>query len=147
MPAIRTYSTPQIPETINSSPIPYAAPAVGIGITPNAEIVSVTTNYGSYTYNNAPIMYYHDAGQPLTFTGTLTAYTPFNIVEWYWDFGDGTNGTGNPTSHTYAFGGEDLIVHVRVTDDQGRVAWGSINPMLRRTGDAFRVGDKVIYVS
>lgn len=146
MATIRTYSTPQVPETINSVPVPPTLPSVTIGITPNAEIVSVTTNYGSYTYDNVPIMYYHDAGQPLTFTATLTQYSPFTAIEYLWDFGDGITAVGNPTSHTYAFGGEDIIVHLRVTDTLGRVAWGSINPMLRRTGDAFRVGDKVLYV-
>lgn len=146
MATIRTYSTVQVPETINSDPIPYAAPSVNIAIVPNAEIVSVTTNYGSYTYNNEPVMYYHDAGEPLTFTGSIIAYTTFNVVEWYWDFGDGTNGAGNPIVHTYAFGGEDVIVHLRVSDDQGRQAWGSINPMLRATGDGFVVAGGVIYV-
>lgn len=146
MATVRTYITPQVPETINSTPLTYPTPSVNISLSPNAEIVSITNNYGTYTYNNAPIMYYHDTGVPLTFTASLTTFAPFTPIEYFWDFGDGTNGTGNPIDHTYQFDGQDVIAHVRVTDNQGRVAWGSLNPMLRRGGDAFRVGDKVIYV-
>lgn len=146
MPTIRQYQNPQPVETINSLPIEFPLPAVFIAIAPNAEVVSTSTMYGSYTYSAAPAMYYHDAQQPLVFTGSIQAYSPFNVIEWFWDFGDGTNDVGNPVSHTYAYGNADTIIHLRVTDDTGRQAWGSLNPMLRPTGDAFVVGDGVIYV-
>jgi len=146
VPPIRKYTTSEAVESINSIPLKYLLPSVNIVISPNAEVVSVSTNYGSYTYDNAPTMYYHDAGQPLVMTGSLTVYDPFTPVEWLWDFGDGSQGVGNPVNYTYTYGGQDIIVHLRVTDDQGRVAWGSLNPMLRSTGDSFRVGEGLIWV-
>jgi hypothetical protein len=41
-----------------------------------------------------------------------------NIVSFYWDFGDGENGSGIAPSHVYVFPG-DYIVTLIVTDDNG----------------------------
>jgi parallel beta-helix repeat protein len=50
-----------------------------------------------------------------TFTGTACCGGPVNFS---WDFGDGTTGTGNPISHTYDIAG-NYTVACTVSDDDG----------------------------
>jgi PKD repeat protein len=44
-----------------------------------------------------------------------------SITDYAWSFGDGTTGSGEFVSHTYADGG-DLSIELRVTDTRGRAA-------------------------
>ena len=58
-------------------------------------------------------------GEEITFDGSLS-YDPDggDITSWYWDFGDGTNGTGETTTHYYSNPGAYNIT-LTVKDDQG----------------------------
>lgn len=142
---VNKYNQVQASETVNSIPQTDILPAAHIAISPNAEIVSTTTQYGTYTFDNPPL-YYHDAGQDLNFAGTLAAYTAFTPTEWYWDFGDGSSTVGQNVTHNYTYPNPDTTVHLRVTDDRGRQVWASINPMLRDAREQFRVGGGIILV-
>jgi len=146
MAIIRKYANPQDVETINSRPQTAPLPGVHIAITPNAEVVSTTTQYETYTWSDPPALYYHDTGQELTFTGSITQYVPFTVVEWFWDFGDGKTATGNPVTHTYLAAVPDLVCHLRVRNSLGVTAWASKNPMLRPTGEPLIVGAGVLFV-
>jgi uncharacterized delta-60 repeat protein len=60
---------------------------------------------------------------PLTvnFDGTAsTANNGATIVDWFWDFGDGTTGSGATVNHTYRTGG-DFYANLTVTDSNGQV--------------------------
>lgn len=70
------------------------------------------------------------AGQPITTAHEIQVFDASSdedgeIVEWKWDFGDGTASTEqNPPSHSYGKGGEYKIRLV-VTDDQGETGFHS----------------------
>ena len=58
------------------------------------------------------------AGYPITLNVTSTGGTaPYTFA---WTFGDGTNGTGNPASHTFASGGS-YNVTVAIRDSTGAI--------------------------
>lgn len=57
-------------------------------------------------------------GMPVTFTSTSTDPDGGWIVNWYWEFGDGTNATGEVVDHTYAVDGV-YTVTLNVTDNDG----------------------------
>lgn len=61
-------------------------------------------------------------GAPLTvaFDGSASTAVGGTIVDWAWDFGDGTTGSGAIVNHTYAAPGE-YYASVTVTDGSGRV--------------------------
>src|SRR6184192_4950302 len=58
------------------------------------------------------------AGYPVTLNATSSGGTaPYTFA---WTFGDGTNGTGNPASHTFASGGS-YNVTVAIRDSTGAI--------------------------
>ena len=57
-------------------------------------------------------------GRPVRFDGSASADPDGELVSWAWDYGDGTSGTGQVSSHTYAQGGVFTVTLV-VTDDDG----------------------------
>lgn len=61
-------------------------------------------------------------GAPLTvaFDGSASTAVGGTIVDWAWDFGDGTSGSGATVNHTYATPGE-YYASLTVTDSAGRV--------------------------
>jgi hypothetical protein len=60
-------------------------------------------------------------GLTVNFDGTTsTAITNATIVDWFWDFGDGTTGSGATVSHTFRIGG-DFYASLTVTDSNGQV--------------------------
>lgn len=68
---------------------------------------------------------------PLTvnFDGTAsTAIQGAAVVDWFWEFGDGTTGSGIKVHHTYRIGG-DFFAKLTVTDGSGRV---NLVPLLHR---------------
>ncbi len=73
------------------------------------------------------------SGGTCTFNaGSSTDNTALPSNGYWWDFGDGTTGTGVSTSHFYQTAGS-YRVHLVVTDGNGTtgqtdVAWGSVNP-------------------
>lgn len=73
------------------------------------------------------------------FTGTLNfsanASGP-DIESYEWDFGDGANGTGVETNHTYTSAG-NFTVFLNVTDSEGRTAQANATLQLQnKTGGA-----------
>jgi len=114
-------------ETINAyKPLPLP-PVATIDVTPHGAAVSVTTPLGTYTW---PDVFNHATSTTLTFTGTVSSMLPVTVAEWYWDFGDGTTGVGNGITHAYLYPDPSLIVNLRVTTDQGVVAYSSLPLML-----------------
>lgn len=57
-------------------------------------------------------------GTELTFDGSLSNDPDGQIVDWQWDFGDGTTGAGQLVKHTYNQPG-DFTVSLQVKDNQG----------------------------
>lgn len=62
--------------------------------------------------------YNGQVGIPVAFDGSLSTDTDGTIVAYEWDFGDGSLGTGDQPSHTYAAAGL-FTVALTVTDDGG----------------------------
>ncbi len=58
------------------------------------------------------------AGEPVQFDGSGSSDSDGTIVQYDWDFGDGTTGTGVSPSHVYA-AGDVYDVTLTVTDDAG----------------------------
>jgi hypothetical protein len=56
---------------------------------------------------------------PITFLATVKFPPEVYAVEYYWDFGDGTEGWGNPVRHEFKYESERLRVTLRVTDNTG----------------------------
>jgi len=56
-------------------------------------------------------------GRPVTFDGSASADPDGELVSWAWDYGDGTSGTGQVSSHTYEQGGVFTVTLV-VTDEE-----------------------------
>lgn len=77
-----------------------------------------------YTYfgqiNNPPVAAFTVSSTLLTasFDASASADDDGSVTGWVWDFGDGTTGSGQTTSHTYAISGS-YTVTLTVTDDGG----------------------------
>lgn len=59
----------------------------------------------------------------LTFTATVGIFDPtglLSIVEYRWDFGDGTQAFGQSIGHTYVVANFDAFTVLRVRDNLGR---------------------------
>jgi len=56
--------------------------------------------------------------EEITFNGSSSYDPDGEIVEWFWDFGDGTNVTGEIITHSYSNAGI-YLVGLLVTDDDG----------------------------
>lgn len=61
------------------------------------------------------------SGDSLTFLDESSVFPKGELTMWQWDFGDGTTGTGQTASHTYASGGRYIVTH-KVKDIQGETA-------------------------
>ncbi len=57
----------------------------------------------------------------VTFDGSVSSDPDGSVEAWAWEFGDGSTGTGEQASHTYATAGI-YTVGLTVTDDQGATA-------------------------
>lgn len=108
---------------------------------PNETLVSFEDLYGgAFNYNdlsfsftntdtcalvcNAGGPYLGHAGSPIQFDASQSYFFPAGcgtIVDYAWDFGDGSTGTGVNPMHTYALDG-DYQVTLCVTDDRGNVS-------------------------
>jgi len=86
-----------------------------VGI-PDTVTITITVEYAppvaSFTYS--PLTPY--TGETVTFNASESYDPDGNIVSYAWDFGDGTNGTGQITTHTYANDGT-YTVTLNVTDN------------------------------
>ncbi len=81
-------------------------------------------DYDSESFDWAPIanaggLYFGDIGEQITFDASNSFDPEENIVSYNWDFGDGTNGTGVTTTHTYSQQGI-YPVSLIVTDSEGK---------------------------
>lgn len=65
--------------------------------------------------------YSGDAGVPITFDGSGSYANGGEIVEYFWDFGDGGVGSGMVITHTYSADGNYLVI-LCVSDDQGQTS-------------------------
>jgi len=63
-----------------------------------------------------------EGGAPLTvsFDGSASSAVTGTIIDWAWDFGDGTTGSGAAATHTYNTPG-DYFASLTVTDSNGHV--------------------------
>lgn len=86
-----------------------------------------STSYGSTesTTNHAPTAdatggepYNDFTNREITFNGNRSYDRDGTIISWYWDFGDGTNGSGDIVKHSYSMPGNYTVV-LTVTDDDG----------------------------
>lgn len=57
-------------------------------------------------------------GEPVYFNATESADPDGSIVSWQWDFGDGSSGSGEKTTHTYTEEGTYTVL-LTVTDNDG----------------------------
>ena len=85
-----------------------------------------------------------DAGGPysgltaieINFDGSDSFDLDGNITSYEWDFGDGTKGSGEKTSHIFTSQG-DFVVKLTVTDDDGNKnthkSYASINSLVKQT--------------
>ena len=63
-----------------------------------------------------------EPGRNIFFNASTSKAAPGRVlVEYFWDFGDGTTATGVSVSHSYAAEG-DYVVTLKVTDDAGTFA-------------------------
>jgi hypothetical protein len=85
-----------------------------------APIASFTSELQAYTH------------QVVTFDATASDDPDGTIVDYYWDFGDGTNATETDpvTTHVYAVGGQTYTVTLNVTDNQGLRTGASRNLLI-----------------
>ena len=66
-----------------------------------------------------------EPGRTIFFNASTSEAAPGRvIVEYFWDFGDGTTATGVTTSHAYTTAG-DYVVTLKVTDDARTFAVGT----------------------
>jgi len=106
--------------------------------------------YSGFTLNtppecNAGGLYFGDANIPIQFDASGSTDVDGSIVDYSWDFGDGTTGTGVTPTHTYAEDGFYDVV-LCVTDNEGltrccspqdpvvpvdNTTWGSLKSLYR----------------
>jgi len=60
--------------------------------------------------------------EEITFDGSSSYDPDGEIVEWFWDFGDGTTETGAIVKHSYSEA-DTYFVELKVTDDDGDEDW------------------------
>ncbi len=60
-------------------------------------------------------------GEDVSFNATASYDADGTIVEYFWDFGDGSNATGILVTHDYSTNG-NFTVTLRVTDDESATA-------------------------
>lgn len=112
-------------EIVQSKPLPNNTFKVTFTCTPTHGAVTE----GLYAW---PDMFYHYAGENLLFTATIVGKPSSPVVEYKWDFGDGTLITGSsPTvNHVYKTT-MPTTAHLRVRLESGWVGTASMNLMLK----------------
>jgi len=75
----------------------------------------------SFTENATIVL----AGEVIHFNASTSYDQDGSIVSYFWDFGDGTNGTGVAVDHSYADNGT-YIVTLTITDDDGATASANV---------------------
>jgi PKD repeat protein len=107
-----TYATPgTFQVTVTAS--------VGPGQTANAVTTAQIAGQQTQLSVSAGGPYSGQTGQPITMTGTATGGLLGATLQYIWDFGDGTTGTGQTTSHVYNAAGT-YTVTLTVTTSAGQ---------------------------
>ena len=99
---------------------------------PNASPVAAFTR--SPSSGSAPLSVFFDASPSRDVDGT--------IVQYAWDFGDGANGKGLSTTHTYPASGT-FAAELRVTDDRGAHGVAGKMIVVSAGGEETPVGNEV----
>ena len=87
------------------------------GETANATImINVLSRKPTPIFNFTPSKIF--VNQRVTFNASLSYDLDGNITNYEWEFGDGTNGTGEIITHSYSLAGV-YMVNLTVTDDDG----------------------------
>ncbi len=87
---------------------PVYPSSAGSGAAPIA-VIDITSHSG-----HAPAAVYE-------FSAAGSSDPDGQVVSWYWEFGDGTSSSLETPTHTFAIGGDHVVV-LTVVDDSGRVA-------------------------
>lgn len=106
-------------ETIRVLPDPKATPVISIDFSPHKEVYTYVI--GETTQEWSSTFYAHVA-EVVTFTATIVWPTGKSVAGYKWEFGDGSEGSGNPSTHTYAQASVNLNVTLTITDNNG-VEW------------------------
>lgn len=91
-----------------------------------------------------------NVGAPVQFNGSASNDPDGAVISYYWEFGDGTNGTGTAPKHTYSkyrWNGSTylpLIVNLTVTDNSGLTNSTSQKVIIWIAGDAN--GDGIVNI-
>lgn len=82
--------------------------------TTSASIVIINYPVANFSYSPS----YPIVNEVVTFNASASEPDGGTIVEYFWDFGDGDNGTGVVVTHTYTTYGT-FVVNLTVTDSEG----------------------------
>jgi hypothetical protein len=121
------------------------------GAVSNKATVTILVVDGVIADASADSPYYGFIGEEITFNGELSYNTDPEgfIVTWHWNFGDGTNGTGETATHIYSNAGT-YDAALTVTGNNGDIDTDSFNvtivkgnnPPLKPTIDGPKTGHK-----
>lgn len=106
-------------ETIRALPDPKATPVISIDFSPHKEVYVYEAGAVEFPWSNT---FYAHINEVVTFTATVVMPTGKTIAGYKWEFGDGSEGSGNPSTHTYLQASININCVLTVTDNNG-VEW------------------------
>lgn len=118
--------------TINTPIAREISKEIDISFSPEGGTVGFTIGGEIFTTDHK----YTAIDTPITFTATGST-SEFALVEW--DFGDGTQGFGNPVVHTYLIDNPHLQVRVRATTMDGEIVTTSRRIYIERGSDPISI--------
>ena len=98
-----------------------------LGVRLRVSVVLDTARWFAPQVNEPPVPSFEsspeepEAGEPIAFDASATTDPDGEVVEFWWDFGDGTVDLGPSVSHTYSVAGE-YTVSLTVSDEDGDTA-------------------------
>lgn len=116
-------------QTIHETKAITAKPRVTFDWSPKgaAWVINIGGNTYPYTVDEPllgapaqPEVNFTNNNQELTFTASVETDPGDFILEYYWDFGDGTDGYGPEVTHTYRSYSPTVRVSLQVTDNHRR---------------------------
>ncbi|MCE4611491.1 MAG: ABC transporter substrate-binding protein [Desulfurococcales archaeon] len=105
-----------------TTPYPTATittPVAGTTTTTTEAAATPEVNNPPYAIAKASALFVN-VGEPIEFDASLSRDSDGTIVEYIWDFGDGTTATGVKVTHAYELPGSYIVV-LTVKDDKGAV--------------------------
>jgi PKD repeat protein len=97
---------------------------ITLTVTDNKGATASTSHDVQVEKGKAPVAFFEvtppagDVGLPFRYDGSGSTDADGTIQKWEWNFGDGSKGTGETTTHTYSRG-DTFDVTLTVTDDTG----------------------------